>query len=125
MMPVMSREEMEERRFAAVALFQEGKTQAEVCRTFSVSRMTASRWERKLKGGGLDGMKLRKPSGRRSRLREADLQKLRMILDAGDEGKRWTGVRFAQMLKEQFEIKYHRDSVFRIMHLLGWKKEGH
>ncbi|MBV9743215.1 MAG: transposase [Acidobacteriia bacterium] len=121
---VLTRDEMENRRFSAAEAFERGLSQSEVARQFNVSRTTASRWRRALNGNGVASLRKRRATGRPSRLNAAQLAELRDIYHAGPEavglgGGRWTTGRFAEAIFRRFGVRYDPDHAGRIIHRLG------
>src|ERR1035437_1883480 len=72
---LLSRDEMESRRLLAAQDLQTGLSQSQVARKFGVSRTTASRWNHRLSGNGVESLRKRRAPGRPSRL-TADQHKL-------------------------------------------------
>jgi transposase len=121
---VLTREEMEQRRFEAAAELQRGLPQSEVARKFGVSRTTASRWRRALDGEGVDGLRRRRATGRPCRLNAEQFSLLRDLYHAGPrtagfDADRWTTARFAEAIYRRFSVRYDPDHTGRIIHRLG------
>jgi transposase len=121
---VLTREEMEQRRYEAAAELQRGLPQSEVARKFGVSRTTASRWRRALDDSGVDGLRRRRATGRPSRLNAEQFSLLRDLYYAGPraagfEADRWTTARFADAIYRRFGVRYDPDHTGRIIHRLG------
>lgn len=120
---ILSRDELESRRLEAAQDLQRGLKQAEVARKFGVSRTTASRWGRALRGEGVEGLRKRRAPGRPSRLTPEQLAALPEIYGAGPQAaglaaSTWTTVRFAEAIFARFGVRYDCDHVGRIMHRL-------
>jgi transposase len=106
----LSRLQLERRRMAAAADFNAGMRQAKIVRKYGVSRATASRWARDLKLQGIEGLKKRKPTGRRPRMnRDPVLQLARE--------KKWTGREFRDAIAERFGVTYDVDHCLRLLKL--------
>src|SRR5690349_3013235 len=80
---LLSRDEMERRRLEAAQDLLNGTTQSEVARKFCVSRTTASRWHRALKGSGVESLRKRRAPGRPSRLTRDQLAGLSSLVAEG------------------------------------------
>jgi transposase len=124
---ILTRDEMESRRLLAAQDLQEGLTQSQVARKFSVSRTTASRWYRALSGKGVDALRKRRAPGRPSRLTQEQLSGVAEIYQAGPrsagfDSDRWTTARFAEAIFARFNVRYDPDHVGRIMHRLGLRE---
>jgi transposase len=121
---VLTRDEMEQRRFDAAGELQRGLSQSEVARKFGVSRTTASRWRRAMNGTGVEGLRKRRATGRPSRLNEEQFAALRELYQAGPraagcDSDRWTTARFAEAIFRTFGVRYDPDHAGRIIHRLG------
>src|ERR1041385_6738161 len=97
---LLNRDEMERRRLEAAQDLLNGLTQSNVARKFGVSRTTASRWQRALKGNGVDSLRKRRAPGRPSRLTREQLQGLGALMAEGAvthgfPDDRWATVRAA------------------------------
>jgi transposase len=124
---ILTRDEMESRRLMAAQDLQMGLSQSQVARKFGVSRTTASRWNRALRGTGVESLRKRRAPGRPSRLTGDQLQGLREVYQAGPraagfETDRWTTLRFAEAIHARFGVRYDPDHVGRIMHKLGLRE---
>lgn len=103
---------------------QIGLSQSQVARKFGVSRTTASRWNRALRGTGVESLRKRRAPGRPSRLTTDQMQGLCEVYHAGPrvagfDTDRWTTLRFAEAIYARFGVRYDPDHVGRIMHKLG------
>jgi len=127
---ILTRDEMESRRLLAAQDLQRGLTQSQIARKFGVSRTTASRWCRALRGKGLEALRKRRAPGRPSRLTADQLALVAEIFrtgprSAGFDSDRWTTARFASAIQARFGIHYDPDHVGRIMHRLGLRERTH
>ena len=124
---LLNRDEMERRRLDAAQDLLNGITQSQVARKFGVSRTTASRWQRSLKGTGVESLRKRRAPGRPSRLSREQLNSLTELMaeGAGSYGfpdNRWTTARLAAAIKARFGVQYDPDHVGRLMHKMGLRK---
>jgi transposase len=118
---------METRRLAAAKDLLTGVTQSQVARRYGVSRTTASRWHRSIVHKGVDGLRLRRATGRPSRLTADQVEAIRRMYFEGAESYgfpsgRWTTGRFAAAIERQFGIRYDQDHVGRLMHKFGLRE---
>lgn len=124
---LLNRDEMERRRLEAAQDLLNGITQSNVARKFGVSRTTASRWQRALKGNGVESLRKRRAPGRPSRLTREQLQSLAGVMAEGaavygfPDG-RWTTARLAVAIETRFGVRYDPDHVGRLMHKMGLRK---
>ncbi len=123
----LTREDMETRRLAAAKELLNGATQAQVARRYGVSRTTASRWHRSIVHKGFEGLRLRRATGRPSRLTADQVDAIRrMYFDGaaahGFSNDRWTTGRLAIAIEREFGIRYDQDHVGRLMHKFGLRE---
>jgi transposase len=122
----LTREQMEERRLEGARLLKEGKlTKAEIARQLSVTRGSVTAWGKKLEAGGVRRLRLHKSSGRPSKLTAEVKKKLKRLLDrgalaAGFPTDRWTLVRVSELLKKEFDIDYHPNSLGPVLDQMGY-----
>ena len=124
---LLSRDEMERRRLEAAQDLLNGTTQSEVARKFCVSRTTASRWHRALKGSGVESLRKRRAPGRPSRLSREQLAGLSSLVAEGAiafgfPDDRWTTARLATAIQARYGVRYDPDHVGRLMHKAGLRK---
>jgi putative transposase len=117
---------MEERRREGGRLLRAGKlTKAEIARQLGVSRATVGAWAKAVEAGGLKRLRQRKSSGRPSKLTVEIRKKLKRLLDrgalaAGYPTDRWTLKRVSELLKNEFDIDYHPNSLRRVLDQMGY-----
>jgi putative transposase len=124
---LLNRDEMERRRLQAAEDLLNGITQSQVARKFGVSRTTASRWQRALKGNGVESLRKRRAPGRPSRLSREQLIGLADLMAEGASGygfpdDRWTTARLAVAIEARYGVHYDPDHVGRLMHKMGLRK---
>src|SRR5687768_8821921 len=95
-------------RLCAADLFAQGKSQAEVARVLRVSPMSASRWYRSWRAGGVAALASKGPAGWPCRLNEDQRTQLEAELEAGPaahgwvEDQRWTLERIVTVIARRF-----------------------
>lgn len=109
----------------AAGLLRQGIKEAEVARRLGVHRQSVNRWAVQLEANGRRGLKKAGRAGRKPRLSEKDLGKLERGLQRGPEALGyasglWTTARVAELIEQEFSIKYHPGHVWRILRQLGW-----
>ncbi len=124
---LLNRDDMERRRLLAAEDLLNGITQSQVARKFGVSRTTASRWQRALKGNGVESLRKRRAPGRPSRLSREQLNGLADLMAEGASvygftDDRWTTARLAVAIEARFGVHYDPDHVGRLMHKMGLRK---
>lgn len=121
----LSRERMEERRREGARLLRGGKlSDAAIARQLGVSRTAVEKWDQALKDGGLRGLRRRKATGRPPKLDRKQQSQLKRLLKrgafaAGFESNRWTLGRVRQLIKQEFDVAYHRNYLNRLLRKLG------
>lgn len=119
----------EERRFAAARLLAAGRlSQAEIARALGVSEAAVSGWRRRLACAGRAGLRRRAHTGRRPRLTKRDWQRLGALLRrgavaAGFETEQWTLRRVAEVVRREFDVRYHFRSLGRLLRAHGFSPQ--
>jgi len=122
----LTREQMEERPKEGGRLLRAGKlTKAGIARQLGVSRATVGAWAKVIEADGLQGLRRRKSSGRASKLTAEHKKRLKRLLDRGALASgyltdRWTLVRVCELIKKEFGISYHPNSIKRVLDKLGY-----
>jgi len=118
-------QKLEQRRFLAARLLQQGVLQAEVARQVGVHRQSVGRWAQQLAGGGRRSLKKAGRAGRKPRLKAADLRRIEHGLKRGPqalgyETDLWTAWRVAHLIESECGVRYHPSQAWRILRQLGW-----
>jgi transposase len=118
-------EELEERRFRAAGLLQQGVPQAQVARRVGVHRQSVGRWAQQLAEGGRRALKKAGRAGRKPRLKAADLRRIEQGLKRGPQAlgygtDLWTSGRVAHLIEAKCGARYHPSQAWRILRQLGW-----
>lgn len=122
----LTREQMAERRQEGVRLLQtEQMTQAEIARHLGVSEAAVSHWKKRLEEYGPEALHRRRATGRPPRLnmqqKQALVEKLRAGAQAaGYPTEQWTQARVQHVIEREFGVRYHQNSISRLLHSLGW-----
>ena len=120
--------QLEERRFSAARLFDQGLSQAEVARQTGVSRESARRWYQQWQSRGKAGLRQAGRAGRKPRLHPPQMEALRRNLNEGSEvlgygTGPWTNSKVAHLIERQTGQKFHPGHVWRILRSLGWSRQ--
>jgi transposase len=126
--PKGSADLLKDRRKRALALLDEGHTLSEVARQIGCNASSVMRWRNARRRGGEKGLEVRFSPGRPPRLDARQQKRLIRILLKGAvaRGYRtelWTTARIAEVIRQEFDVEYHRDHVGRLMHQLGWSAQ--
>lgn len=119
-------EALEKRRLKAIGLLQKGDlNQAEVARRVKVCRQTVSRWAEVVRRDGKSALRKADRAGRTPELSITDRKRLQDLLlkgpeKLGYETPLWTCDRVAHLIRKEFDVKYHRGHVWKILSTLGW-----
>ena len=122
----LTREQMEERRLEGARMLKAGKlSKAEIARELGVTRGSVTAWAKAIEAGGIRRLRQQKSTGRKSKLSAEQEKKLKRLLDrgalaAGFATDRWTQVRVSELIKKEFDIRYHPNSLRRVLDRLGY-----
>lgn len=119
---------LEDRRRRALRLLDKHLSLNEVGRRIGCAASSVLRWRDARKKGGAQALKVRFSPGRPAKLKPRQQQRLLQLLLRGalTYGYRtdlWTTKRIAEVIHREFEVRYHRDHVGRLMHQLGWSHQ--
>jgi len=125
MRPDGSPQELEQRRYRALALLQQGLSPAEVAQRLGVDRRSVRRWNSAARRQGREALRAQPASGRPPRLTSGQRQVLERALLRGAEAAGfptplWTCPRLAGWIEQRFGVHYHVDHVCRLLHALGF-----
>lgn len=117
--------ELEQRRYRALALLQQGLSPVEVAQRIGVDRRSVRRWKSAAARRGREALRAQPVPGRPSRLTAPQRGVLRRALLRGAEAAGfptplWTCPRVADWIQRRFQIHYHPDHVCRLLHALGF-----
>jgi len=123
-----SAELLEDRRRRALALLDKGRSLHEVSRLMQCAPSSVMRWRNARTHGGTSALKVRASPGRPARLSASDRRRLiRLLLKGpiahGYATDLWTTSRIAEVIEQEFGIRYHRDHIGRLLHALGWSHQ--
>jgi transposase len=128
MRPEGSAAELERRRRRAVALLDEGLSQAEVARWVGSSESSVHRWRRMARAGPR-GLAARPHPGRQRRLTPGQHRKLERLLVKGARAHGWpndlwTAGRVTVVIRRHFDVSFHVEHVRKIVkQRLGWTSQ--
>ena len=97
----------------------------EVANIVGASECSVRRWKRAVAKGGLKALRAKPHPGRTPRLNAKQKRQLLKILRAGplEAGYRtdlWTCPRVAEVIAEEFQVKYHPAHVWKLLRGFGW-----
>lgn len=127
MRPTGSAEELERRRRRAMALLEQGHSQAEVARMVGSSTSSVCRWRKMVRRRG--GLAARPHPGRPRLLTAAQHRQFARELAKGATAHGWpndlwTAARAAVVIRRRFGVSYHVEHVRHILKdRLGWSSQ--
>jgi transposase len=116
---------LEWRRFRALHLLREGWSRHDIAEALGVSRMSVSRWFACARDGGPDALRAHPSPGAPPKLSAAQKGLIPEFLWHGAEaygfrGEVWTRARIAQVIAEEFGVRYHKGHVGKLLQELHW-----
>jgi putative transposase len=124
MRPSGTPQELELRRRFAIHLLSQGLSTMEVANQVGADRRSVRRWKAAARRGGAEAVEAKPASGRPRLLTARNLMRLRRLLTkgaaaAGYPTDLWTCPRVASLIEREFNVRYHRAHVSKLMHRLG------
>jgi transposase len=106
-------------------LAEKGWSQRDIAEALGVSRMSVSRWLARARDGGLDALRAHPSPGAPPKLSAAQKVLIPEFLWHGAEsygfrGEVWTCARIAQVIEEEFGVRYHKGHVGKLLRELCW-----
>jgi transposase len=128
MRPQGSPAELERRRLRAIELLQRDTPVHVVAERLGVDRRSVRRWQRTHRQQGRAGLRARPAPGRPPRLTPQQRQRLARLVIAGPEaaGYRtnlWTCRRLVELIRDEFDVRYHPDHVGRLLRACGFSPQ--
>lgn len=118
----------EERRMQAWKLHEQGWKQKDIAIALGVTEGAVSRWFKKAREQGVEALKHQPPPGAQPKLSAEQRAQLPNLLRRGAEafgfrGQVWTTARVAQMIEQQFGVKYHPAHCSRLLRQLRYSQQ--
>src|SRR5512135_3894897 len=116
---------LEWRRFRALHLRREGWSRQDIAEALGVCPVSVSRWFARVRDGEPEALRAHPVPGRPPKLSSAQKRLIPEFLWHGAEaygfrGEVWTCARVAQVIEEEFGVRYHKDHVGRLLRALHW-----
>ena len=113
------------RRLRALELKRTGWRQRDIAAALDVSEVCVSRWLALARQGGPTALRSRSAAGPAPKLTSEQKSRIPELLWHGAEaygfrGEVWTCRRIAQVIAEEFGVRYHKDHVSRLLKELHW-----
>jgi transposase len=118
----------EGRRFRAWELHQKGWKQQAIAEALGVTQGAVSQWLKRVKEGGVEGLRHRPPPGAAPRLSPEQRAQLLELLSQGAQalgfqGDVWTQPRVATVIRDRFGVSYDPSQVGRILKACRWSSQ--
>jgi transposase len=110
-------------RLLAISHFLETGNRAEISRILKVSRCSVNKWVTNYLASGLPALEARKAKGRPCPLSIEQQEQLSDYIDKqsrSTKGGRLTGEAIRDYIAEQFQINYHHNAVYKLLHRLDF-----
>jgi transposase len=116
---------LEWRRFRALHLKQQGWTRHDIAEALGVSPVSVSRWFAHARDDGPEALRAHHSPGRPPKLSAAQKRLIPEFLWHGAEaygfrGQVWTCARIAEVIEEEFGVRYHKGHVGKLLQELHW-----
>lgn len=113
------------RRLRALHLKQRGWWQRDIAEALGVREEAVSRWLARARDGGPQALRVHPSPGRPPKLTAAQKRLIPEFLWHGAEaygfrGEVWTTARIAQVIAEEWGVRYHKDHVGKLLQELRW-----
>lgn len=115
----------EQRRWRALELKRDGWIHEEVAEAIGVTKGAVSQWMKRVAEFGEEGLYARPRSGAPPKLTAEQKQLLPDLLSHGSEaygfrGEFWNSARVGEVIWREFEVRYHKNHIPRLLRELGW-----
>jgi len=117
------------RRFRALQLKRDGWSQRDIAEALGASEVAVSHWMARARDGGPEALRSHPAPGHPPRLSAAQKRLIPELLWHGPEaygfrGQVWTRARIAQVIEEEFGVRYHKGHVGRLLQELRWTPQA-
>ena len=110
-------------RLLAISHFLEGENRAQISRILKVSRLSVNTWVAKYLSSGVAGLEAKKAKGRACFLSLKQREQLSDYIDKQSRsttGGRLIGEDIRAYIDEQFQVNYHPNAIYKLIHSLGF-----
>src|SRR5262245_39068906 len=125
MRPRATADQLEQRRRRAIGLWRRGKVVAAIARMVGAGQRSVWRWVQLYQEKGIAGLRARPVPGRPSYLSAEQKTHLTQVLVGGARAQGyqtelWTLARIAQVVWQEFHIRYRPNALWYLLRGLGW-----
>lgn len=115
----------EGRRLRALDLHEQGWAGKAIAAALGGTKGAVSQWLKRVRAGGREALRHRPPPGPAHRLTATQREQLPTLLAQGAEaygfsGAVWTTKRVADVIRQEFGVRYHPAHVSRLLRQVGW-----
>lgn len=110
-------------RLLAISHFLDGKNRSQIALNLKVSRRSVNNWVSNYLTDGVEGLEAKKAQGRPCPLSIKQREQLFDYIDKqsrSHQGGRLTGETIRLYIADQFQITYHPNAIYKLLHLLGF-----
>lgn len=123
-----SRKEAERRRWRAMALLDQGRSQAQVARKLGVTPAAVSQWVKTRCQRGDTALQAKPHTGRTPKLNDRQVARLDKLLRQsptkhGYATELWTLSRVVQVIAKHFAVTYDPSGVWHLLRRMGWSAQ--
>lgn len=109
----------------AVALLEQGMTQAAVARELGVTASAVSQWHTARKRDGVEALAAKPHPGPTPKLTPTQMRRLEKMLVQGPTRhgyatELWTCKRVAELIEKRFGVRYDTSGVWHLLNRIGW-----
>lgn len=117
----------ERKRLMGIRLKVEGYSVTQIMKIVPVTQCALLKWVKKFNAEGFDGLRSRKPPGKKKNLNEEQLRILMGWLDNGPEESHgcclWTGAELIEAVKREFGVSYSSSGIYDLLKDLGYSRQ--
>ena len=115
---------MERKRLKAFQLSQEGMSKPDIARALDVSLRSVQEWVRIASANGVKALRAKAHPGKKPKLAAKQIKKLRSMVVKGATAngfanELWTGPRVAQLIRDKFQVHYHKNYLPAFLRKMG------
>lgn len=115
----------QKRRYRGIELWRDGWMQTEIAQALGVTPAAVNQWIHMAEEHGKWALRSRPRAGSPRLLPKEELKQLPTLLRSGAEnygflGDIWTCARIAEVIRQEFGVRYHKAHVSRLMKELNW-----
>jgi transposase len=123
-----SPKELERRRLEAMALLDQGWSQAEIARRLGVTPGAVSQWKKRYRRDGPEALKATPHPGPKPKLPPRQREQLGLLLlkgarTHGYKTELWTLKRVTELIHRRFGVQYDPSGVWHVLHNMGWSPQ--